>query len=185
MKDWVKEYLRNALARVWSWTYFTGNSADGTKDSVASDKTDSNAPSFSARRMQHFGFRSLPPSGVAAIRLGNIGAASNSVIIAEESSRFGPSDLKDGEVAIYNKVTGCVIKMDQNGAVSVTGAPNQNITVSASGTGSVAVSATPVTGAVKLGPVGNLAVLVQGTVDSLGVPVTQNPAASATIVKAG
>ena len=39
--------------------------------------------------------------------------------------------------------------------------------------------------ATKLGNVGTLPVLVQGTVDSLGIPVTQNPAASATTVLAG
>lgn len=181
----IKDFLKNALKSIWSFTYYTGNSADGTKDSVAADKTDNNAPSYSARRMQHFGFRSRPPSGVAAIRLGNWQAASNSVIIAEDSSRFGPGDLEDGEVAIYNKVTGAVIKIDQNGGLSITAAPNQNIDVTTSGSGSVQVSATAVTGAVKLGPVGNLAVLVQGTFDSMGVPVTQAPAATLTIVKAG
>ena len=39
--------------------------------------------------------------------------------------------------------------------------------------------------ALKLGPVGSLAVLVFGAMDSMGVPVQQAPAASATIVKAG
>lgn len=59
-------------------------------------------------------------------------------------------------------------------------AANGNISLSANGAATLKGAT-----ATKLGNVGTLPVLVQGTVDSLGVPVTQNPAASATTVLAG
>jgi hypothetical protein len=75
--------------------------------------------------------------------------------------------------------------MASDGTITITATTNKNITVQASGSGQVNVTAAAVTGKVGLGPVANLSVLVQGTMDSMGVPVTQAPAATLTIVKAG
>jgi phage gp45-like len=54
------------------------------------------------------------------------------VVVGAESSRYGPSDLKDGEVAVYNKVTGTIVKLDENGAVSITAAVGQLVTINGS-----------------------------------------------------
>ncbi len=109
LREYVDLRMRASIARLVHFTYFSGASSSGTEDSVECDHTDSNSGSYAVRRMQHFGFRSRPPKGVAAIRLGNFEAASNSVVVAEDSSRYGPGDLEDGEMALYNKVTGTEI----------------------------------------------------------------------------
>ncbi len=88
---------------------------------------------------------------------------------------------------------GASVLIDKDGNVNATSKDGanavlegKNATVSAAAPDGVAtVTATAVTGAVKLGPVGNLQVLVLGAMDSLGVPVTQAPAAVLSIVKAG
>src|SRR5579859_737668 len=61
---------------------------------------------FDGRRVWPFGLRSRPPKGVLAVWIGPPGRSGAGVIVGAESSRFGPSDLADGEVAFYNKVAG-------------------------------------------------------------------------------
>lgn len=63
-------------------------------------------------------------------------------------------------------------------SISISGG---TVTIKAAGTQVIQATAT----SLKLGLLGTLAVLVQGAFDSYGVPVTQAPAAAATIVKAG
>jgi hypothetical protein len=58
---------------------------------------------------------------------------------------------------------------------------NGHVTIKVGNTTVLDASATTL----ALGLLGNLAVLVQGSLDSMGVPVTQAPPASATIVKGG
>lgn len=81
--------------------------------------------------------------------------------------------------------TGGRIEIDSSGNIAVIAKANSNVSVEASGTGQVNVTAQAVTGKVGLGPVASLAVLVQGAFDGMGIPVTQAPAATLTIVKAG
>lgn len=65
-----------------------------------------------------------------------------------------------------------------NDSISIS---NGVVTVKVAGVQVIQASST----ALALGLVGTLPVLVQGSVDSMGVPVTQNPAATGTIVRAG
>lgn len=114
-----------------------------------------------------------------------------------------PSEAKDNPADVILHVednnavrilaNGASIVIDSDGNVtaqSKDGASaalnGKDATVSAASPDGVAtVTATAVTGAVKLGPVGSLQVLVFGSMDSMGVPVTQAPAAVNSIVKAG
>jgi phage gp45-like len=199
LEERLRRYVDEKLASMISVSEYSVSSADGQSDKVKGYQTegaDEQPYDFSVRRLFPFGLRARPPSkaGVLGVRIGKGGRSGDGVVVGAESTRFGPSDLKEGEVALYNKVSGTVVKLDENGGATMTDAAgasvkldgNGNVTVQAAApNGTVTVTATAVTGAVKLGPVGSLAVLVQGTVDSLGVPVTQNPAASASIVKAG
>jgi hypothetical protein len=76
------------------------------------------------------------------------------------------------------KVTKLVFTDAANDSIEVS---NGIVTVKVSGTQVLQASAT----SLKLGLVGALPFLYQGSVDSMGVPVTNNPAASASIVKGG
>jgi len=112
------------------WPYFekvTQNTADGERDAVQGhadgDPSDQQFD-LPVRRVWPFGLRSRPPVGVWAAVV-PCGSIANSLMVGAESKKFGPSDLKDGELAIYNKVTGCVIKLDENGKVSISSATGQ------------------------------------------------------------
>jgi phage gp45-like len=120
LRDYVDIKIAQATARLFHFTYYSGSSATGNQDQVVCDQNDQNSGSYAVQRMQHFGFRSRPPKNVWAIRLGNHEAASNSVVIAEDSDRYGPGDLEDGEVALYNKTTGTEIRLDEEGNVIIT-----------------------------------------------------------------
>lgn len=137
LREYVNLKVSAATARLFHFTYYTANSANGTEDQVVCDNQEESAGSYLVRRMQHFGFRSRPPKGVAVIRLGNHEAASNSVVIAEESERYGPSDLADGEVAIYNKTTGTEIRIDADGNITIDAGSGADVIVNG-GTAKVA-----------------------------------------------
>lgn len=163
------------------------SSANGNSDLVEyhAGDPDQEVGAQPVRRMEPFGLHSVPPEGLPAVVVFANASPHAGMIVGVDGTKYFPADYVAGEVALYCKATGTVIKLDQNGAITITAAANQNINVTASGTGQVNVSASAITGKVGLGPVANLSVLVQGAFDSMGVPVTQAPAAIATIVKAG
>lgn len=115
----IEQKVAASIARLVHFTYYTNNSADGMGDTVACDQSDKNSGSYAVRRMQHFGLRSRPPSGVPAIRLGNYTAAGATVVVAEDSSRYGPSDLEEGEVSIYNNQDGPEIRLDKDANITI------------------------------------------------------------------
>jgi hypothetical protein len=61
------------------------------------------------------------------VRLATTGGATNNVTVGEDSTRYGPSDLKDGEVALYNSVSGLEVRFDANGNINALSAPGQQI----------------------------------------------------------
>jgi len=87
------------------------------------------------RRMFPFGIRSRPPKGTDGLVVFVNGGPANGVLLAAESSRFGPSNLNDGETALYNKVVGCTILLDQSGAITLT--DKSGATVKLDGTGNI------------------------------------------------
>lgn len=112
---------RETLALLVKLLPYSRSTADGVGDKVqgyTTEGSDEQPYDYDGRRMFPFGIRSVPPKGVQAVWLGVAGESGNGVIVAAESSRFGPSDLADGEVCLYNKVTGATIKIDKNGAVT-------------------------------------------------------------------
>ncbi len=163
-------------------------SSSGEGDQIQAAPQDGTTPqrAFTGKRFQHAGFKSTPVIDASA--RGVIAFARNGIMngaIVAEDDGYDPG-LAAGELVIYSPTKhACRIYFDNAGAMVIAAEPGQNITVQASGTGEVNVTATAVTGKVGLGPVANLAVLVQGAFDGLGVPVTQAPAAIATVVKAG
>jgi phage gp45-like len=179
----LKEWVRDQVSVMVKLLPYSTNTADGTGDKVQGYQTegsDEQPYDFDGRRIFPFGIRSRPPVGTLGVWIGVAGESGNGVIVGAESSRFGPSDLNDGEVAFYNKVNGCLVKLDQNGGVTITDAGGSqvkldgsgNVTVQAAGTVTVKGSGAP--GSVQLGGTVKGNVLIQTlAVDSWGVPVTQ------------
>lgn len=137
----MREYIRTHLATLVKFHPYSANSADGTNDKIQGYQTegsDEQSYDFDARRVFPFGLRSRPPSGTFGVWIGMGGESGNGVIIAAESSRFGPSALNDGEVALYNKISNVGLLLDQNGAAIIT--DQHGGTVKIDGTGAIVIT---------------------------------------------
>ena len=85
------------------------------------------------RYMSWFGFRSAPVvQGGEAIVVAPRGGASNATVIATENLAYGPKDLKEGEVAVFDKA-GSVIRLYQDGTVRIIGKSGVPIVITPSG----------------------------------------------------
>lgn len=81
-----------------------------------------------ARRMWPFGFRSIIPRGVECVTVSPM-ASQQRVIVGAESNSFGPTDLKEGEVAIYCKIKGVLLKFDVKGKITLDAAKGQDVQI--------------------------------------------------------
>lgn len=95
------------------------------------------------RILQWFGFRSRPVKNSECLVIAARGGATNAVLAAADSFGHGPTDLKEGEVAIFCKKSGTLIKLDENGKITID-APNPQDVVVNGGTLKVARDTDPV-----------------------------------------
>jgi phage gp45-like len=119
----LAELARQLVANAIQFTQFTRSTSSGEHDKVAGYRTEGVGEQpydYEVRRLQHFGFRSCPPSDVWAVRVAATGGATNNVTVAEDSTRYGPSDLGDGEVAVYCKTQGVLVRLSTDGSVKIT-----------------------------------------------------------------
>ena len=128
----LRELIRQAVANAIQFTHVTASGSSGEHDQVAGHKTEGpgeEAYDYEVRRLQHFGFRSRPPSDVWVLRVAATGGATNGATVAEDSTRYGPSDLEDGEVSLYNRVSGVEIRLDQHGGIVVQAAAGKTVAI--------------------------------------------------------
>jgi len=126
------------LARLIKWTKVTGSTVASGRtflatDAVANDEDDDFRPIAGETRLfQHFGFRSRPPVGSEQIVVACRGSKEQQAAIATESPTHGPTALEEGEVALYNKVSGTQVKLDKDGQILAT-AKNAAVTMDKDG----------------------------------------------------
>jgi phage gp45-like len=115
----VRDFVYQAIGWLVSYTRVAKSSAGGSDDEVEG-RSEPNEPSYQipVRRMWPFGIRSRPPAGVEAIVVLVNGGGTRAVMVSAESAKYGPSDLDDGESALYNK-TAAVIRLWSDGHVSI------------------------------------------------------------------
>lgn len=70
-----------------------------------------------AERLAHYGFAYCPPDGSEAVVLFVGGRRSSGIIIADGHKASRLKDLKPGEAALYNGLTGAFVKMCQDGKI--------------------------------------------------------------------
>lgn len=124
----LREHARQVVANAIQYTQVTRSTSSGEHDKVAGYRSEGAGEEdydYEVLRVQHFGFRSRPPANVGAVRLATTGGATNNVTVAEDSTRYGPSNLEDGEVALYNSVNGLEVRFDRSGNISAQSAPGQ------------------------------------------------------------
>jgi phage gp45-like len=85
-----------------------------------------------ARRLLPWGFWSVPLDGSNVLCVGvNAGRSNKAYLAAQVPSGSGlgqiPSDLAAGEVALYNKVSGTLVKLDGSGNVVILPGPGAKV----------------------------------------------------------
>lgn len=131
----LKAYIDRKIAAVVKMGSYSASSADGKGDKIRgyeTEGTDEEKYDYEGRRMLPFGMRSVPPNDTYGVWVGVAGGATTGVILAGDTDRYGPSDLAVGEVAIYNKTSGTLIKLDKDGNVAITSASGKLITINGS-----------------------------------------------------
>lgn len=89
------------------------------------------------RFLQWFGFRSRPVvNGGEAIVAAPRGGTTNAVALAADHLGYGPTDLKEGESAVYDK-SGSVIHLFEDGSLSVTAKGGAVVTLDKDGNATV------------------------------------------------
>lgn len=145
--SWTRELaalrteVRNAISetagRLFVWTLTANTTALGTEDQVQlADDVPSSQGQRPVRRLEPFGVRSRPPAKIRSLslRLGN----STSIYLGVASDGgYGPGDLNDGETAVYNKVAGTEVLLDEDGNVAVS-TTQGDVSLTASGSGKIA-----------------------------------------------
>jgi phage gp45-like len=118
----VIEIARELAASMIAFSRYSLSTASGGGDKVEGHQPEGPGEEgydLDARRVAHFGFRSRPPKGVWAVWLAVGGGSTNGVVVAEDSDRHGPSDLEDGEVALYCAAEGVEIRLDKDGNILI------------------------------------------------------------------
>lgn len=81
------------------------------------------------RFLQSFGFRSrCVVSGGECVVVAPRAGATNAIALAADNLGHGPTDLQEGEVAVFCKVAGTVIKLTEDG-LSIAAASPKDVTV--------------------------------------------------------
>lgn len=95
------------------------SSADGHDDALEG-RTAPAEPDYQipVRRIWPFGIRSRPPAGVEAVVVYPNGSPVSGVMVGAESAKYGPSDLEEGETAVYSS-SGATMKLDKDGNIII------------------------------------------------------------------
>lgn len=119
IKAWVTQRLRNAAAR---WSVLAVSSAAGRYQLAGraggqgEEGADEEPYEDEAALYQHYGLRSRPGAGSAAISVPVGGAPSQRAILATEAPGLGPTDQEEWEVEIYAKA-GQRIRLRADGSI--------------------------------------------------------------------
>lgn len=126
----IRDYVRQALSWVVRFSTVSATGSDGYKDAVDGRAgADETSYQYPVRRLWPFGIRSRPPVGVDAVVIHVNGGSGSGVMVGAESNAYGPDDLAEGEVAIYCRASGAVIKLDADGKITIDAASGQDVVV--------------------------------------------------------
>ncbi|HJU24544.1 MAG TPA: phage baseplate assembly protein [Casimicrobiaceae bacterium] len=155
MREELRELIRQEAANKIQFTRITKSSDTGQQDSVHGHQIEGSGEvnyDYFVRRFQHYGFRSRPPAGTWAIKI-NAGRSANAVIIAEDSERYAPTGIADGDVVLFNRVTGVQLYLKAaDGSVLITDKQGSQVKLDGTGTIDIVASTVNVGGTTSLQP---------------------------------
>ena len=112
----VREIVYQAISWIIQYSTISATTKDGKGDQVAGRaQPDEDQYDYPVRRLWPFGWRSRPPAGCEAVIIKPNGSPSSGVLVGAESSQYGPSDLEEGEGALYCIKDGTLFKLDKDG----------------------------------------------------------------------
>jgi len=104
------------ITRLFGWTLSANSSEMGDGDQVqTADGGESQRP---VQRIEPFGLRSRAPAKVRQLWI-RLGASNVLTIGIQPTKGYGPTDIDDGETALYNAVLGCVLKLSKDGVIHI------------------------------------------------------------------
>jgi hypothetical protein len=120
MREDMKSVARMIAARLVQFSTTDTSTASGHGDTFTGRSLDDGQQSpIPSRRMWPFGIRSRPPRGVDCIVVKANGGSNQGVMVGAESDAYGPSDLADGETAIYSKAFAHALVADKDGNTKI------------------------------------------------------------------
>ena len=117
------------------WTLTSRSSAMGAADQVQTADDDKNRGQRPVSRLEPFGLRYRAPSKLRSFSL-RIGTSNVVFIGIQPSKGYGPTDVDDGEVALYN-ITKAIVRLWKSGKVTLDADSGQDVVVNG-GTAKVA-----------------------------------------------
>lgn len=131
LRQQLEQRVDTLLLDLFSYTKTAKTSKNGRDDKVDGREDEEDAQS-DAQRVQHFGFRSLPPVGTWVVRakVGN-----QNLTLAEDSTKYAPTDLEEGELQLFNTQSGVRVKLTKDGDVLIDAKSGRKIKLASSGGG--------------------------------------------------
>lgn len=122
----IREEVARWIAQIFVYTLTAKGSATGDSDEVegVDGARDPGAPANAKKtqrrvvRIQPFGFNSVPPTKLRSLSL-KLGASNIFFIGIGPQKAYGPTDLEEGEVALYSKVANVRVKLTKDGDVLI------------------------------------------------------------------
>ncbi len=139
LREELREYAIQACANLIEYSTISKTSADGATEAMRASDDDPEVER-AVRRIEPWGVRCRPPSGIRGAIIKALGGASSGLLVGVSTTRYGPSDLEEGEVALYSIGSGAVIKINKDGAVTVTASSGQTVAVDAGAGANVVIN---------------------------------------------
>jgi len=122
LEDRIVQKLRNLV----KFSTVTRSTSVGTADG-GSGPPSTQSYQLDIRRMQHFGFRSVPPAGTRQILVHPEAGSTQAVSVAEDDQHAGPGSLANGETSLYSKANSAVLIADKDGHTKITSSGSSNV----------------------------------------------------------
>lgn len=114
--------IETAIARIFLSSQLANASEIGEDDAVES--ADENDPDSTQRgqrpvtRVEPWGIRGRAPAKLRTVSL-RLGSSNVLLLGILPTEGYGPQDLGDGEVAVYNKVENCGLRLNEDGSADL------------------------------------------------------------------
>jgi len=153
LREQLRAYVDRRIASLIEFPKLAKSSASGENEDAVEVSDGETTYQRTVRRVEQWGLRVRPPAGIRAAVIKALGGATNGMYVGIASTRYGPSNLEDGETALYCIAGDTVVKLDKDGKVTIDAAAGQDVVVNG-GTLKVARDTDPISAGTLTGQAG-------------------------------